>query len=63
MIFTSAGPACIAVLLASVVLRITAVMAQTPNYTYQSFDVSGLGGSYEYAANFTQISPCAPETV
>lgn len=63
MMFTGAGPACLAVLTAGVVLRITVVIAQTPNYTYQSFDVSGLGGSYQYAANFTQISPCASETV
>lgn len=47
---------------ASLLLHKSPVLAQTSNCTVQTFDVSALAGSFEYAANFTQIGTCASQT-
>ena len=52
----------VAPVLASLWLHTSPVLAQSSVCTVQSFDVSTLAGSFEYAANFTQIGTCASQT-
>ncbi|KAL0037699.1 hypothetical protein WJX77_008438 [Trebouxia sp. C0004] len=53
----------IAAVLASLLLHESPVLAQTSSCTVQSFNVSALAGSFQYAANFTRIGTCASQTI